>query len=95
MKPGLSGMAMKKKVNEMQNQIGDQTLKGSVLAILTYLGWKIDLDPEFMALCLPVLSALFAWASTRIGDPHLASIFDPETKEAGVLSSIKQKVSKK
>lgn len=79
----------------MQNQIGDQTLKGSVLAILTYLGWKIELDPEFMALCLPVLSGLFAWASTKIGDPHLASIFDRQTKQAGVLSSIKQKVSKK
>lgn len=95
MKPGPNGTKSKRKVNEMQNQIGDQTLKGSLLAIVTYLGWKVELDPEFMALCLPVLSAVLAWASTKIGNPELASIFDPQTKQGGVLSSIKQKVSKK
>lgn len=63
----------------MKGQIGDQTLKGSLLAIISYLAWKADLDREFVTLCMPVLSAVLAWASTRIGDPQLASIFDAET----------------
>lgn len=76
------------------NQVGDQTLKGSILGLISYLGWKFNIDPEFMALCMPILAALFAWASTQIGDPHLASIFDTETKKNGVVSSIRQKISK-
>ena len=79
----------------MKQQLGDQTLKGGVLGIISYLAWKAELDPEFIALCLPVLSGVLAWLSTQIGDPHLASIFDDQTKQTGVIKAVKAKISKK
>jgi hypothetical protein len=79
----------------MKQQLGDQTLKGGVLGILSYLAWKAEVDPEFVALCLPVISGLLAWLSTQIGDPNLASIFDAETKKSGLANAVRAKVSKK
>ena len=78
-----------------RQQVGDQTVKGGLLGILAYLGNKAGLDPEFIALCLPVFAAIFAWASTQIGDPNLASIFDSQTRKTGVVSAVKTKLSKK
>jgi|DEB19_MinimDraft_3_1074340.scaffolds.fasta_scaffold01478_3 hypothetical protein len=60
-------------------QVSDQTLKGSLLGLLVYLGWKAGLDEQVISLSLPILSAVFAWLSTKIGDPEIASIFDAKT----------------
>lgn len=65
-------------MNKMQ--LTDQAAKGGVLGILVYLANKANLDPEFIALCMPVLAGVLAWASTKIGDPELASFLDAQTK---------------
>ena len=65
-------------MNKMQ--LTDQAAKGGVLGILVYLANKANLDQEFVALCLPVLAGILAWASTKIGDPELASFLDTQTK---------------
>ena len=61
-------------------QLTDQAAKGGVLGILVYLANKANLDQEFVALCMPVLAGALAWASTKIGDPELASFLDAQTK---------------
>lgn len=64
----------------MKNQAMDQTAKGGVLGILTYLAMKYDVDPALVALAMPLVSAVLAWASTKIGDPAIASFVG--TKDA-------------
>jgi phage shock protein PspC (stress-responsive transcriptional regulator) len=58
----------------------DQTAKGGVLGILTYLAMKYDVDPALVALAMPLVSAVLAWTSTKIGDPAIASFVG--TKDA-------------
>ncbi len=65
-------------MNKMQ--MADQAAKGGVMGILIYLATKANLDPEFIALCMPVVAGVLAWASTKIGDPELASFLDTQTK---------------
>jgi hypothetical protein len=65
-------------MNKMQ--MTDQAAKGGVMGILLYLATKANLDPEFIALCMPVVAGALAWASTKIGDPELASFLDAQTK---------------
>lgn len=64
-------------MNKMQ--LTDQAAKGGVLGIAVYLATKANLDQEFIALCMPVLAGVLAWASTKIGDPELASFLDVQT----------------
>jgi hypothetical protein len=68
-------------VNKMQ--MTDQAAKGGVMGVLFYLASKADLDPEFIALCMPIVGGLLAWASMKIGDPELASFLDAQTKRYG------------
>jgi hypothetical protein len=58
-----------------RNQTADQTLKGGVLGIITYLAMKYNVDPALTALALPVLAAGLSLASTKIGDPEVAAFF--------------------
>lgn len=66
-------------MNKMQ--MTDQAAKGGILGILVYLANKANLDPEFIALCMPVIAGFLAWGSTKIGDPELASFLDAQTKK--------------
>lgn len=61
----------------------DQAAKGGALGVLVYLAAKYDLDPEVVALLMPVAAAALSWASTKVGDPMVASFFAPkaETKK--------------
>ena len=36
---------------------------------------KGNFDPMLIALLVPIISTLFAWISTKIGDPELACLF--------------------
>lgn len=58
-----------------RNQTADQTLKGGVLGIITYLAMKYNVDPALTALALPVIAAGLSLASTKIGDPEVAAFF--------------------
>lgn len=62
-------------VNSTKQQYADQTTKGGVLGIVTYLFMKWNVDPAFVAMSLPLIAAGLSWASTQIGDKELASFF--------------------
>lgn len=58
-----------------QLQTADQTLKGAVIALVTYVAYKYDLDMELVALAIPVVSGVMAWVSTLIGNKNTACLF--------------------
>ena len=66
-----------------QLQTVDQTLKGSVLALGSYIAHKNNVDPQIIALSVPVAAGLMAWLSTLSGNKNTACLFvdkDPDTK---------------
>jgi len=58
-----------------QLQTADQTLKGAVIALGSYIAHKYNVDPQIIALSIPVASALMAWISTRLGNENTACLF--------------------
>jgi hypothetical protein len=58
-----------------QLQTADQTLKGAVIALGSYIAHKYDVDPQIIALSIPIASALMAWISTRFGNENTACLF--------------------
>jgi hypothetical protein len=66
-----------------QLQTVDQTLKGAVLALGSYVANKYDVDAQIIALSLPVAAGLMAWVSTLSGNKNTACLFvdkDADTK---------------
>ena len=64
------------KTIKMNQQTKDQTTKGAVIGIFVYFASKYNLDPELVALLVPVLTGVLAWVSTKIGDKEIASFFN-------------------
>jgi len=58
-----------------QLQTVDQTLKGAVLALGSYVANKYNVDPQIIALSLPVAAGLMAWISTLLGNKNTACLF--------------------
>ena len=58
-----------------QLQTADQTLKGAIIALGSYIAHKYNVDPQIIALSIPVASALMAWISTRLGNENTACLF--------------------
>ena len=58
-----------------QLQTVDQTLKGAVLALGGYVANKYNVDPQIIALSVPVAAGLMAWLSTLFGNKHTACLF--------------------
>ena len=58
-----------------QLQTADQTLKGAVIALGSYIAHKYDVDPQIIALSIPIASALMAWISTKLGNENTACLF--------------------
>ena len=56
-------------------QTADQTLKGAIIALVTYVGYKKGWDMQFVALTIPVVSGVLAYVSTRIGNKNTACLF--------------------
>jgi len=67
---------------DKNSQLSDQSLKGAVLGLISYFAFKADLDPAMIAMSTPVVAALLAYASTRIGDPNAASFLARAAKDA-------------
>jgi hypothetical protein len=53
----------------------DGAVKGGALGVVVYLCDKYSIDPMLTALAMPLVAAVLAWASTKIGDPAVASFF--------------------
>ena len=62
-------------MSKARRQIGDQSTKGAALGLCVYGMVKQDFDPMLIALLVPIISTIFAWISTKIGDPELACLF--------------------
>lgn len=73
-------MTDKKPIRRAARQTADQSVKGGVLGLLVYLAQTNNIDPGLVAAAMPVVAALLAWVSTKIGDPELACLFIPKDK---------------
>ena len=62
-------------MSKAKRQIGDQSTKGAALGLCVYGMVKQNFDPMLIALIVPLISTVFAWVSTKIGDPNLACLF--------------------
>jgi hypothetical protein len=62
-------------MNGATKQAADQTVKGGLLGIGVYWATNAGVDPALIAMCMPLATALLAFISSKINDPHLASFF--------------------
>lgn len=62
-------------MNGATKQAADQTVKGGILGIAVYWAHSANVDPALIAMCMPLATALLAFVSSKINDPHLASFF--------------------
>jgi len=77
----MGGDMTAKKMNKKNRQIGDQTTKGGLIGLFIYFATTNNVDPALIALLVPIISSVLAWASTKIGDPDLACLFIPKDKK--------------
>lgn len=63
---------------DAQLQTADQTLKGAIIGLVTYIAYKYDLDMQLIALSIPVVSGILAYLSTLIGNRKTACVFIPK-----------------
>lgn len=68
--------------NNAKLQTADQTLKGAIIALGTYVAYERGYDPQLIALAIPVVSGILAYVSTLFGNKKTACMFVPkdETK---------------
>jgi len=60
----------------IKSQAADQAGKSLVATLVTYLLVKYgNMDVELVLIIMPALTLLFAWLSSKIGDPTIASFF--------------------
>ena len=65
--------------NDAKLQTADQTLKGAIIALATYVAYKYGADMQLVALAIPVVSGVMAWISTKIGNKNTACLFVSKT----------------
>jgi len=58
-----------------QLQTADQTLKGAIIGLVTYVAYKYDFNMQLIALSIPVVSGVLALISTRVGYKSTACMF--------------------
>ena len=63
-----------------KSQTTDQVAKGGIMGLFVYASNKWNMDPGLVALLLPMIGAVLAVASSKIGDPTIASFFDTGKK---------------
>jgi hypothetical protein len=56
-------------------QTADQTLKGAVIGLVTYVAYKYGWDMQLIALGIPVVSGVLALISTKVGNRSTACLF--------------------
>ena len=83
----------------MNNQTADQTLKGAILGLVSWVAVKAKLNPADLIGVVPVVSAALAWASTHVGDKNVASFFakaktEVDENASAVVADVKTKEAK-
>lgn len=64
-----------------QLQTADQTLKGAIIALGSYIAHSNGVDPQIIALSIPVASGVLAWISTLLGNKQTACVFISKDKQ--------------
>jgi len=59
-------------------QTADQTLKGAVVALVSYVALKRGWDIELVALAIPVVSGVLAYVSTLVNNRANACLLMPK-----------------
>jgi len=67
--------------NDAKLQTADQTLKGAVIALVTYIGYRQGWDMQLIALAIPVVSGVMAYLSTLVGNKNTACLFVTKDKQ--------------
>lgn len=62
-------------------QTADQTLKGAVVGLVTYVAYKYGWDMQLIALSIPVVSGVLAYVSTLVGNRNTACVFVKKPKD--------------
>jgi len=70
-------------------QIVDQTAKGGILGLVGYFLIEVGVDPGIVAALIPLLAAILAWASGRVGDKAIASFLGSEPIRGAVKSAVR------
>lgn len=77
-------------------QVADQTLKGAVVGAVAFLLSKWNVDPAAQAVFIPLVTAVLAYVSTKVGDPQVASFLTKAAEETpAVVEEAKKQVAKK
>lgn len=77
----------------IHNQLIDQAAKGGVLGVLLQLCFMYDVNPALVVCVTPVIAVVLSWASTKVGDPTLASFIGSKPSHGKPV--IVRKVAKK
>lgn len=64
-----------------QLQTADQTLKGAIIALGSYIAASNGVDAQVIALSIPVASGLLAYISTFLGNKNTACLFVPKDNQ--------------
>ena len=64
-----------------KKQVADQTLKGAIVGLISYILSKANVDAEAQAVILPVVFAALAYGSTLVGDKNIASFISQASKK--------------
>lgn len=64
-----------------KQQVADQTLKGAIIGVVSYVLANGNVDPSLQAAVMPVILAGLAYASTLVGNKGTANFLDKAIKE--------------
>lgn len=82
-------------MNQAKVETADAAIKGAILGALTYLGAKLDLTPEMIAIAVPAAAALVSVVSTKIGPKNTALLLSVATKAMEAAPVAKKAPAKK
>ena len=68
--------------NNVHAQHADQTVKGGLLGLFTYLAMKYSMDPALTALLMPLIAGLLSWAYPVSAIPSWRASLDPSRRTA-------------
>jgi hypothetical protein len=79
-----------------KQQVADQTLKGAIVGVVTYVLANGNADPSLQAVVMPAVLAVLAYVSTLIGNKGTANFLDKAVAELPkVVEEVQKAVEKK
>lgn len=72
-------------------ETADATIKGAILGVLTYVGAKLELSPEVIAISLPAAAAIVSAISVKIGPKNTALLLKVATKALQAAPAVEAK----